>query len=58
MNDRITLCFDRQFAEELNSALHEVLSFDDDCIVFDDSIRDVLDDLHLILDIHLNCRLI
>lgn len=58
MNDRITLCLDREFAETLNNALHEVLSFDEDCFVFDESVSEPLDDLHLVLDIHLNCRVI
>lgn len=56
MNDRITLCLDRDFSVDLASALRQVLEFDEDCCAFDESVTDVLDDLLLVLDIHLNCK--
>lgn len=58
MNDKITLCLDREFAEELNYALHEVLSFDEDCEIFDTSVSEPLDDLHLVLNIKLECQVV
>lgn len=60
MNDRITLCLDREFAETLNNALQIVLAIDEDSILplWDEDVTDALDDLKLVLDIHLNCRVI
>lgn len=58
MNDKIVLCLDREFAEELNSALHEVLSFDEDSLLFDPSVSEPLDDLHLVLKIRLNSQVV
>lgn len=56
MNDRITLCLDHEFSVDLASALRQVLEFDEENFCFDESVTDVLDDLLLVLDIHLNCK--
>ena len=58
MNEKITLCLDRGFAEDLNIALHEVLSFYEDSLIFDPSILEPLDDLHLVFNIRLNNQVV
>lgn len=60
MNDKITLCFDREFAETLNNALQIVLSIDEESILplWDDDVSEPLDDLHLVLNIRLNNQVV
>lgn len=58
MNDKIRLCFDREFAEALCSALHEVLSFDEDSLIFDPSVSEPLDNFLLDLMIRLNNQVV